>query len=69
MITKSDVLNTGSVQEFAAKWQVEKTQAYGFIAFLEAKKVAKVVGKRPSESGKGKPTNIYSIPDNITLSL
>lgn len=66
-MTIDEVKVKGSVQDFAEKWQVSKQNAYGLIKFLEAKKIAKLVGKGKPESGVGKPVNIYSLPESIVI--
>lgn len=59
-----------SVAEFAAKHGVDYATANGLVKFLEAKGLATLGEKRKAAgSGKGKPTNIYTLPTSVTLVL
>ena len=56
-----------SVKELAAQLKVDYAVAQGVIKFLESQGQATVVEKRKSASGKGKPSNIYEIPETVTI--
>lgn len=58
-----------SVKELAEKHGVEYADARGMVKWLEKVGHAKIVEKRPAASGKGKPTDIYELPDSVTLNL
>jgi hypothetical protein len=46
-----------------------QVEANSVMNFLKAKGLAVVVGKRKTASGKGKPSTIFEIPQDVTLSL
>lgn len=58
-----------SKKELAERLGVEYAAAAGLVAILEAKGLASVVEKRPNPTGKGKPTDIFEIPETVTLEL
>ncbi len=60
---------TGTAKEFASKWGTDYTNAVGFIKFLESKGQATKAGKQKTPSGKGKPSDVYSIHSELTISL
>ena len=60
---------TGTTGDFAEMWGVEYTHAAGFIAVLKTKGIVKDVGTRPAKSGKGKPSNVFSVPKSFTTEM
>jgi hypothetical protein len=59
-----------SIQEFANVHKCDYVEAAGTMRFLLHKGVAKKVGKRRSSPfGRGKPTDIYEIPSEVSLKL
>jgi|SaaInlV_165m_DNA_1040744.scaffolds.fasta_scaffold37171_2 hypothetical protein len=46
-----------------------QVEANSVMNFLKTKGLAVVVGKRKTASGKGKPSTIFEIPQDVTLSL
>lgn len=60
-----------TVKQLAARLNVEYPTAAALIKLMIAKGVAKEVGKQASVSttGKGKPSTIYEVPQEFTVSL
>ena len=58
-----------TIKELAADLGVEYAQAAALVHIMVAGGVAQEVGKQPNSRGKGKPSTIYSIPDEYTISL
>lgn len=60
-----------TIKVLADQLDVDYPVAAGLVKLLVAKGIATVSGKQPaaSASGKGKPSTIYEIPDQFTLSL
>ena len=56
-----------SKKELAKKYKMDYISAQGLVSFLVATGKAKLVAKRKSLSGKGKPTEIFEIPTVVTL--
>ena len=52
-----------TIKEFAEANGVDVMLAGGFLRFLEAKGLTKIVEHRKSESGKGKPSGVYEVSD------
>jgi len=67
--TASTRLIEGTTTELAKLLGVEYAPATGFIKTLVELKLAKVVGSRAANGGKGKPSIIYSIPHSFELNL
>lgn len=53
-----------TVKELSESNGVSYIVAHGFVKFLESRDLAKVVQKK-KQSGRGKPTNIYDVSDDI----
>lgn len=45
----------------------EPVYTAGFIKVLEHQGVIKKVGKQPAEGGRGKPSDIFEVPNEVTL--
>jgi hypothetical protein len=58
-----------SAKEFAEKEGVDYAVAQGFIKLLVKRGVAVQLASRKIEGQKGKPTNIYELPTNVSLKL
>lgn len=58
-----------SVTELAERLKVDYAHAQGLVKLLEKRGLATLFEKRPNKAGKGKPTNIYELPDKIELDL
>lgn len=58
-----------TVADFAEQHNVDYAVASGFIKFLEVKGLVKENGNKPSATGKGKPSKLYDIPNQIILDL
>ena len=56
-----------TVKQEAAMLDVDYLMASNLIRFLEKRGDVKVVGKRPSLSGKGKPSKLYELPESVTI--
>lgn len=59
----------GTIKEFAKLNDVNENEANGFIKFLVKVGKAKITGKQVSKSGKGKPSIIYEIPNEFTVTI
>jgi len=55
--------------EFAKSQGVDYPIAMGFLNFLKAKGLVTVAGKRPASSGKGMPSIVYNVPEEVALTL
>jgi hypothetical protein len=58
-----------SVKELAESAGVDYAVAGGLVKFLESRGIAKLVEQRKREDGRGKPTNIYEVPETVTVEL
>lgn len=58
-----------SKRQLADKYKLDYIAAQGLVQFLVATGKAKVVAKQKSASGKGKPTEIFEIPETVTLNF
>lgn len=58
-----------TVKEFAAKQGIEVLMAGAVLNFLKARGEATIVETRKPEGGKGKPSNVYEIPESVTITL
>lgn len=58
-----------TIAELAAAKHVDYVVASGLLRYLIAQGHAKKVDKRKSPNGKGKPTDIYEVPDEVNLKL
>lgn len=56
-----------TVNDLAHNINVEYPTAMALIKLMEAQGVAKVSGKRPTLTGKGKPSTIYEIPEKFEI--
>jgi hypothetical protein len=56
-----------SKKNLAEKYKLDYLTAQGLVSYLLATGNAKLVDKRKSPSGKGKPTEIFEIPVEVTL--
>lgn len=55
----------GTISEFATKFKADRTQTAGFLNFLVSQNLAKKEGEK--KVGKGKPSALYEIPDNLVI--
>ncbi len=58
-----------TTSEFAVAHGVDYAVAAGTLKFLVAKGIVTENGSRPSATGKGKPSTLYSVPDKFELEL
>jgi len=58
-----------TTKQLAEQLGVEYAVAQGLIRFLGQKGYAKIVGVRPNPRGKGKGSDIWEIPAQVTLNL
>lgn len=58
-----------TIKEFAEANGVDTGIAGGFLRFLEAKGMARIVEQRKSDSGKGKPSGVYEVSDEIITAV
>lgn len=59
-----------TAKEFSEKTGTVYAEAANTLKFLAARGVIKDAGKRPQASGRGKPSNLFEIPEGeITLKL
>jgi len=58
-----------TIKEFAESQGVDVILTGGFLRFLEAKGMTKIVDHRKSESGKGKPSGVYEVSDETLAYL
>jgi predicted transcriptional regulator len=56
-----------STTEFAERVGIEYIVASSVLRFLQEKGHVQEEGVRPPKGGKGKPTKLYRVPENITL--
>ena len=57
-----------TIAELATHHNCEYVEAAGFIRFLLSKGIVKLVDKRKAP-GRGKPTYIYEIPNDLNMKL
>lgn len=58
-----------TVQEFAEKQNIDYQMANQLMSFLVKQGRAKLVGKRPTATGKGKPSGLYQYEKSFTMEL
>lgn len=58
-----------SIKELAESLNCDYLTAQGFIKFLVSKGIASTDGTRKVEGQKGKPTNLYLIPQCIQMTF
>ena len=58
-----------TAKQFAVQQKVDHIIAYNLLQFLMSKDLARPVGKRPNITGKGKPSIIYEVQDEVTLNF
>lgn len=56
-----------TVNGLAARLNVEYPVASALVKLMESQGVAKKVGKQPTKTGKGKPADIYLLPEKFEL--
>jgi len=56
-----------SKKDLADKYNLDYLTVQGLVSYLVATGHARVVDKRKSASGRGKPTEIFEIPIEVTL--
>lgn len=56
---------TGTTQELAEQMGCDYQTALCVLKFLVGKGIAQNAGTRPSKAGKGKPSNLFSIPEGV----
>jgi len=59
----------GTISEFATALGAEYQEAAGLYRYFRQRGVAKDVGSRPSPSGRGKPSTIFTCPLTLTIEL
>lgn len=59
----------GTVKELAQKMGVDYQVAHGFVKLLVSRNMAELVEKRKQPSGRGKPSNVYEIPEKLEITL
>ena len=60
---------TKTVKELADELQLDYLTTQGLVKFLVEVGEAKKVGVRPTASGKGKPSNVYELPEKVEINL
>ena len=60
---------TKTVKELATDLNVDYITAQSLIKLLIAKGLATKDGERKSESGKGKASGVFTMPEQVTISL
>lgn len=60
-----------TIKELCEKWGAEYAPVFNLIKLLEEKGIANVVGKQKpkSESGRGKPSSIYELPEHLSINM
>lgn len=58
-----------TAKEFADRHNVDYQLANSFLRLLETIGRVKSAGVRPNPAGRGKGSNLYDVPDEITLDL
>lgn len=58
-----------TVNELADDLKLDYATAQGLVKFLVEKKLATKAGTRPTTTGKGKPSNVYELPERVEISL
>ena len=56
-------------RQFAEKHNIDYTVASNFIKFLQEKGLVKLHGEMPAARGKGKPSEVFDIPSQVTINL
>lgn len=56
-----------TITQFAELNKIEYPMANMIVQYLAQLELAEVVGYQKSSTGKGKPSKIYKIPDEVTL--
>jgi predicted ArsR family transcriptional regulator len=55
--------------EFASKMGISYVISSGLLSYLEDIGSAQVVEKQRHSSGRGKPTRVYELDENLTINL
>ena len=58
-----------TVAELADVLKMDKLSVNGFLAVAEALGSVKKVGTRKVEGARGKPSNLFEIPESVTVAL
>ena len=56
-----------TVKDFAEKHNIEPGMANAVLQFFKIKGSVEIIGSKQSESGKGKPSNIFRVPSKIEI--
>ena len=67
----SDVVKTNemTVKIFSEKYKMDVVRSSQFLQGLCDLGIAKIVRQQRSENGKGKPSNVFAIPETATLTF
>ena len=57
------------VKDFAEKQGIDAIQANTLLQIMVKKGMAKIVGQHKIDGKKGKPANIFEIPESVTFDL
>lgn len=57
------------VKDFAEKQGIDAIQANTLLQIMVKKGMAKIVGQHKIDGKKGKPANIFEIPEKVTFDL
>lgn len=58
-----------TINEMVERLGVERDKVYGLVAYLIATGHIQIVDKIPPPNGKGKSSNVYEIPESITINF
>jgi len=58
-----------TTKEFAELHDVDYATASGFLKFLVKKGLVTEAGSRPNPGGKGKPSQLYKIPETVSVAM
>ena len=68
-ISTTDHQQQFSIKELAEANQLDYLEAQGFLKTLIKLGQCKLVSQRKQEGQRGKPTNVYQVPNNLIISL
>lgn len=66
--TKTETIDI-TTNELAEQLRLDRMVVYGLIKYLETTGVATIKEVRPNPAGKGKGSNVYTIPKKIIIDL
>jgi len=58
-----------TIKELSERLGIEYQAAQGLVKFLVLMGEAKIIKVRPNPNGKGKGSNVYELPESVTINL